>query len=173
MPQEVNSPYYTNWLKAGMIYPYVQTIYVYKCPVNQLHVNPPGTLGPMQIRTYSVNGFMGAIDFYSGTDWGYLRYYKMSQIMRPGPSTTWVFTEENPYSIDDAFFAINPSQTANWVNAPAVYHGNSSVLSFADGHSESHKWHDSNMITAKGSNFAASSGSGDLAWFNSITTALR
>ena len=28
------SPYYTNWIKAGLLYPYVQNVAVYKCPAD-------------------------------------------------------------------------------------------------------------------------------------------
>lgn len=170
---QANSPYYTNWLKAGLVFPYVQNTSVYKCPVNQLHVPPQNSFGPYQIRTYSMNCWVSPANMWLGTTWGFLQYRKLTQMTRPGPSTTWVFTEENPYSIDDGYFAINPSQTANWVNAPAVYHGLSSVLSYADGHSQSHKWSDNAMINAKGSNFAATPGCGDLAWLNSQSTALQ
>ena len=27
-------PYYTNWIKAGLLYPYVQNVAVYKCPAD-------------------------------------------------------------------------------------------------------------------------------------------
>jgi len=34
----------------------------------------------------------------------------------------------------------SPFFTASWVDSPAAFHGNNSTFSFADGHSESHKW---------------------------------
>ena len=154
-PQEANSQYYTNWLRAGMIFPYVQNVNVYKCPVDQNYVQPlTHSFGPLQIRSYSMNCWMNPHDMWLGTTWGYLQYYKMSQILKPGPSSTFVFIEENPYSIDDGYFAVEPGQTATWINCPAVSHGLSSVLSYADGHSEARKWSDYNMINAKGSNIA-------------------
>ena len=74
---------------------------------------------------------------------GYRFYTKLSNMARPGPSKTWVFIEENPYSIDDAFFALDPRETTTWFNLPAVLHGNAGVLAFADGHSDAHRWTDS------------------------------
>jgi prepilin-type processing-associated H-X9-DG protein len=114
---------------------------------------------------------MNCVSYYEGSDYGYLTYKKMSQIVRPGPSTTFVFVEENPYSIDDGYFVNQPQQTTLWVNCPAVYHGNASVLSFADGHSESHKWTDNNMINAKSANITATANCPDLPWLNSRTSA--
>ena len=38
-------------------------------------------------------------------------YTKQSNMTRPGPSKTWVFIEESPYSIDDGFFAVDPRST--------------------------------------------------------------
>jgi prepilin-type processing-associated H-X9-DG protein len=96
---------------------------------------------------------------------GYSPYEKLSTIAFPSPSSLWVFTEENPFSIDDGYFAVDPNSTASWANSPAVYHGQSSVVSFADGHSEIHGWHDYNMIHATADNVMASANSSDLAWF--------
>ena len=47
---------------------------------------------------------------------GYSAYTKLSNMARPGPGKTWVFIEENPYSIDDAFFALDPRETTTWYN---------------------------------------------------------
>lgn len=172
--QECISPYYTNWIKAGMLYPYLQTVNVFKCPVDQLQVmqgtvgstRTPVIGGPIQNRTYSMNCWMNPCNMWLGTTWGYTEYYKISQDVHPGPSSTFVFVEENPYSIDDGYFAVEPNQTTVWANCPAVYHGNASVLSFADGHSEAHKWTDANMINARGANITASPNCNDLAWLN-------
>jgi hypothetical protein len=97
---------------------------------------------------------------------------------RPGPSKTWVFTEESPYSIDDGFFALDPRDTTKWFNSPAVLHGTSSVLAYGDGHSAVRQWTDTSMINEKPAtpsgttdNWPASPSSGDLAWFISVTTA--
>ena len=60
-----------------------------------------------------MNDFVQPMDApgYALTPWGggptsgYYFYTKLSTMTRPGPSKTWVFIEENPYSIDDGFFA--------------------------------------------------------------------
>jgi len=167
-----NGLFATNCIKAGLIYPYVQSLSIYHCPVDAFRIPVASSTGPFQLRSYSMNCWMNPKDLWDGTDWGYISYRKMTQIGKPGPSTTFVFIEESAYSIDDGYFAIQPNEITTWVNAPAVYHGNSSVLSYADGHSEPRKWSDSKMIHDRtGSNFAASPNCGDLNWLVLRSTA--
>jgi prepilin-type N-terminal cleavage/methylation domain-containing protein/prepilin-type processing-associated H-X9-DG protein len=67
----------------------------------------------------------------------------LSGIRNPPPSSALVFVDENLYTIDDGIFAppqANRADSPLWVNIPAARHGNSGILSFADGHCESHKW---------------------------------
>ena len=168
--------YYTNWIKAGLIYPYLQTTAVYKCPAD-LSVCPFGAPSKFSVpseRTYSVNCYVGGMEWWG--DHSYKRYLKLSEMNQPGPARTWVFIEESPATVDDCFFANDPAKPNLWYNSPAVLHGNVSVLAYADGHSEAHRWTDGNMIGDKnpqfppGGNVPADPNSGDLAWFFSITT---
>lgn len=167
--------YYTNWILAGLIYPYLQTTAVYKCPADQskcpFGVSPNFSV-PSE-RTYSVNCYVGGMQWW---DHSFKRYLKLSDMDRPGPAKTWVFIEESSASVDDCFFANDPAIPNLWYNSPAVLHGNASVLTYADGHSEAHRWTDGNMIGVKnpqvppGTNVPADPNSGDLQWLLSITT---
>ncbi len=56
-------------------------------------------------------------------------------------SMTFVLIDEDPDSINDAGFAVG-CKTAEWIDWPGTYHNNACGLSFADGHSEIHKWVD-------------------------------
>jgi prepilin-type processing-associated H-X9-DG protein len=59
------------------------------------------------------------------------------------PATTWVYIDEHHESINDAGFGHpgpNPPSNVRWVDYPAIYHNGAGGLSFADGHSEIHKW---------------------------------
>ena len=167
--------YNTNWIKAGLIYPYIQNIAVYKCPADLSAVpyNNPATFARPSERTYSVNCYVGGMQWW---DQNYKLYRKLSDMNRPGPAHTWVFIEESPASIDDCYFALDPATPNLWYESPAVLHGNASVMTYADGHSEAHRWTDGNMINDKnpqnppGYNVLADTNSGDLAWLLSITT---
>ena len=39
-------------------------------------------------------------------------------------------------------------ERGTWVDAFAIFHGKVSTFSFADGHAESHSWHDAKTIKA-------------------------
>ncbi len=111
-----------------------------------------------------------------GNTSGYIVFIKLSGMVRPGPSKTWVFIEESPIGIDDGYFAVDPTQTKRGITVPPVLHGNASVLAFADGHADAHRWTDSNMIhgtggNANGNNLPADPNSPDLPWLISISTA--
>jgi prepilin-type processing-associated H-X9-DG protein len=66
----------------------------------------------------------------------------------PQPANIYVFLDEHPNSINDAYFDDGdqgvPNSNANttWSesDAPASYHNGACGFSFSDGHSEIHKW---------------------------------
>jgi prepilin-type N-terminal cleavage/methylation domain-containing protein len=169
--------YYDQWIKAGLLYPYLTSLSIYHCPAD--HNIVPNTV-PLSfrkpaLRTYSMNAWVQPMDGAGNqtTPWlgiyGYAVYTKLSNMIRPGPGKTWVFMEESALSLDDAFFPLDPRTTTTWYAAPAVLHDNASVLAFADGHSVAHRWTDGNMIHGTGAG-AADPTSHDLAWLISITT---
>jgi prepilin-type N-terminal cleavage/methylation domain-containing protein len=76
---------------------------------------------------------------------------KMNQLRNPGPSDSWVFTDEHPDSIDDGILYIVPyygteSTYGSFTELPSFLHGNADGISFADGHAEIHKWRDSRTM---------------------------
>src|SRR5438876_391534 len=100
----------------------------------------------------------------------------------PGPSNTWVLMDEREDSIDDGYFAVNMTgypdapRTIVWVNYPASYHGQAAGLSFADGHSEVHRWLDTRTMPplAPGRRLplnVSSPNNPDLIWLQERTTA--
>ncbi len=167
--------YYTNWIMAGLVYPYIQNPGVYKCPAD-LSLCPYGASPMFAVdseRTYSANCYVGGMQWW---DQAYKLYRKQTDLHSPGPADIWYFIEENPASIDDCYFALDPATPTLWYNSPAVLHGQSSVMSFADGHAQIHKWSDGNMISdvnpqvPPGCNVTADPKSSDLGWFFSVTT---
>ena len=52
---------------------------------------------------------------------------------------------KHPCSINDAGF-FNPN-VSSWVDQPASYHNGAAGFSFADGHSEIHKWSEALLNT--------------------------
>jgi prepilin-type N-terminal cleavage/methylation domain-containing protein/prepilin-type processing-associated H-X9-DG protein len=68
---------------------------------------------------------------------------RMSQLVDPGPSMSWVFLNEHPDSIDDGIFYDDPRAAdgnGTLIEIPSSYLGGGCGVSFADGHAEVHKW---------------------------------
>ena len=147
------------WLKAGQIYPYVNSVGVYHCPADTstydtaqdrvYGVNGPGN---PRVRTMSMNGYInGPTAGYTFTA-NFLVYRKESALVHPGPANLWLFIDENPYSINDAFFVNNPSNDGNppagttWTDCPGSCHNGACGMAFCDGHAIIKQWHDSTVL---------------------------
>ena len=103
------------------------------------------------MRSNSMNGFVEGglyMDRSGGSTWypTYRRYDKMSDIIQPTPTDLWVFDDEHPDSINDAWEITDVSSTAHFVDLPASYHCGAGGFCFADGHAEVHKWKESSTI---------------------------
>ena len=103
-------------------------------------------------------------------------YKKTSDLTRPGPSNTFVILDESRLSINDGYFAVlmdtyDPMnlQGKMFMDVPATYHNKAGSLSFADGHSEIHRWRDARTITAV--NWGVQPGNLDLDWLQSKSSA--
>jgi len=132
-------------IKNGLLWPYSQNLGIYKCPADNYLCWEFGTKQP-RLRSNSMNSYVrGFAPFGAASYSSSYRYYnKMSDITTPTPVDLWVFTDEHPDSINDGFLVIAPpgtSPTFIWGNdLPGSYHDKANSLTFADGHSELHKW---------------------------------
>jgi prepilin-type N-terminal cleavage/methylation domain-containing protein/prepilin-type processing-associated H-X9-DG protein len=147
-----------NWdtsatIKQGAIWKYTgNSEKIYKCPADTYTVTP--TSGPykgqpiQRCRSNSMNAWCGmnqGVWTWFG-DKTFRRFLKMSDLITPGPSRTWVLVDEHPDSMNDGFFCVDmnayPSGTPVLPDCPASYHNGACGFAFADGHSEIHKWLD-------------------------------
>jgi prepilin-type N-terminal cleavage/methylation domain-containing protein/prepilin-type processing-associated H-X9-DG protein len=118
---------------------------VYKCPADKFVAGPQRAKGwTERVRSVSGNIGVGEGNAESGPWWvagkdGYLHVKKSSELTIPGPSQTWVYVDEHADSINDAG-CFPPTSKTNIPDAPAAYHNGACGFSFADGHSEIHKW---------------------------------
>jgi prepilin-type processing-associated H-X9-DG protein len=73
--------------------------------------------------------------------WGYGQGFKQWHKTTDcsAPAQKWVTVDEHPGSINDAFFVAHP-ENGSWGDTPAFYHNRATSFSFADGHSEVHRW---------------------------------
>jgi prepilin-type N-terminal cleavage/methylation domain-containing protein/prepilin-type processing-associated H-X9-DG protein len=133
-----------NYLRDGLLGPYLKSIAVYKCPADQSLSGPPtGRVGLPRVRSISMNQAFRRhmTEHWSAPPW---RIYKKSgDLTKPPPANLWVIIDENPDSVNDAAFAVAMDLPGmKWQDGPAVYHGGACGFTFADGHSEIHKWRD-------------------------------
>ncbi len=128
-PSAISIPY----IQAGLIYPYVNNAGVYKCPADRT-VFPIGSpLGQPRVQACLWCWFIRWISGFPARPLVSM-FPKTGDLNIPGPSTTFVFIDGEPNSIDDGYFAVNILQTNFWVNTPATYHNHAGGLSYADGH---------------------------------------
>ena len=138
-------------IRRSLLSPYLSgSLNVYKCPADNYLSPIQRSLGwSGRVRSLSMNAFFGAYNTTSDGIWnvgkneffqGYRQWLKLSSV--PRPVDFWVFIDEHPDSINDGYFLNNPAGfgTGRWQDGPASYHNGSCGLSFADGHSEIHKW---------------------------------
>lgn len=132
-----------NWIKLGLIYPYVNNVGVYHCPADNYTFTSAGqSYG--HVRSMSMNTWLAPIAPYQNITTVY-SYYKESSILLPGIANTWVFIDENPISINDGSFICSPTIN-EWVDCPATYHNSAGGLAFADGHAQIKKWTDDTVV---------------------------
>lgn len=170
-------------IQIGLLYPYVNHLGVYKCPADKKTIASAPTA-----RSMSMNAWLGPIGFEPGNamlgdqSWNGMQHYagasglrifrKQSDLICPGASMTWVFVDENPYSINDGWFVCDPNTPDRWWDVPATYHNGAGGLSFADGHAEIKKWRDANVLNLHSvpSNLQRDPNSTDLRWLQDRST---
>ena len=115
----------------------------------------------------------------SGSGWKV--YQTLNDYNDPGPSQTFVLLDEREDSINDGYFVVDmagfPGQGARHkiVDYPASYHNGAGGFSFADGHSEIHKFVDprTTPVLAKGKELSlnvASPNNRDVVWMQERST---
>jgi prepilin-type N-terminal cleavage/methylation domain-containing protein/prepilin-type processing-associated H-X9-DG protein len=138
------------YVQNGVLAPYLaKNLGVYKCPAD-IYASPAQRAQgrASRARSISMNAFFGGYDEQRTGNWTlgknnffptYRQWLKLSSV--PRPSNYFVTLDEHPDSINDGYFLNSPvSIQANWGDTPATYHNGAGGISFADGHSEIHKW---------------------------------
>jgi len=121
---------------------------IYRCPADRSMVTFAGNRYP-RVRSLSMSQVFGSGEWLNGgPDSGqrvYRTYNKLGTIAIP--PKTFVFVDEHPDSINDAAFATQVAGAdvpgpggERIIDFPASFHSGACGFSFADGHSEIHKW---------------------------------
>ena len=104
---------------------------------------------------------------------------KMGDFVRPGPSQTFIFVDEDHRSLNDAGFAVMGPPAAwkggeeKMIDWPAWYHNGACGFAFADGHSEIKRWVDGRTkLGATPTSTPSQKGNLDIRWMSERTSAL-
>ena len=136
-------------IKNGILSPYVGgNLGVYKCPADSYVSPAQRALGwSSRTRSMSMNCFFGPNNSNPNGIWAsgrnstipnYRQWLKITSVSQP--ANFFVIIDEHADRINDGYFENNPDSTSKWGDPPASYHGGAAGISFADGHSEIHKW---------------------------------
>ncbi|MBW8038779.1 MAG: type II secretion system protein [Planctomycetes bacterium] len=114
-------------IKDGALWPYTGNVKLYRCPT--------GLAG--EALTYSLMFSMNAVNhtWTQGVTGAHVK--SLSEINHPSPAYRLVFIDEGHMTADA--FAVY-YRRERWFDDPPVRHGDGVTVSFADGHTEHHKW---------------------------------
>jgi prepilin-type N-terminal cleavage/methylation domain-containing protein len=117
---------------------YLKVAAVYSCPAENTTYGK-GKQMVKKDRSYSMNDYLnGGIEQFAPVP--PITFYKRSGDFKKA-ADLFVFIDAEPASICYTPFEIPVSNTQSWFTAPGALHNRkSAVISFADGHSETHSW---------------------------------
>jgi len=136
-------------IRNGVLSPYLSgNLGVYKCPADHYLSAAQSAAGwSSRTRSMSMNAFFGPYNSNPASAWAvgrndflfnYRQWLKLSSVRQP--ANIFVIIDEHADGINDGYFLNNPAGASFWGDTPASYHGGATGISFADGHSEIHKW---------------------------------
>jgi hypothetical protein len=177
-PHNANNWDTNTYVAKSVLWPYCgKNSQIWHCPADRsTAIDPAGHVVP-RIRSISMSCWVGGPYWDSSTS-GWQVYAKLTDMVDPGPSSTFVFLDEREDSINDGYFVVDmsgfPNEPTTLVDVPASYHDAAAGFAFADGHSEIHRWHDKRTMPPLGStdlNLGISSlGNVDIAWMQQNST---
>ena len=140
-----------NGLRKGALFQYVDGTGAYHCPgdLRTKRLQPgKGWAYDSYSKANGMNGLAwqgsGAPGSNSGPQPPYVKTTGIN-----GPSEAMVFLEEaDPRGRNLGTWVINVAPSPGWIDPFAIFHGNNSTISYADGHADAHRWITDNVINA-------------------------
>ncbi|MBE0536031.1 MAG: hypothetical protein IH624_10215 [Phycisphaerae bacterium] len=145
-------------IRAGRLFPYTENVTLYHCPNdrNVFKYKEPYAV----YRTYAISGFMNGEDHRTGTltlPSGETTRFAMAKRISDirGPAEKYVFVEEDVVespvhgaqcSNIGGYVMMSGSNYWSWWDIPGYFHGNRSILGFADGHARARVWQDPRTV---------------------------
>lgn len=157
-PDNTNTTFTANSLLASYA---GFSIPLYRCPADHALSDAQRQAGwTARVRSVSMNAMVGdpGALLNNGANInnpGYRQFLRQTEI--PSPAGIFVFLDEHPDSINDGYFIDRPGYASSggyggssteyeWTDLPGSYHDGAGSFSFADGHSEIHRWRNGSTI---------------------------
>jgi len=160
--------------KYALFASYLQTLKVYLCPTDRPNVQVNGRSLP-RVRSYALNAYVGTrTDFWDNRlAANFTVFRKHSDISPKLPAGTLTFIDVYADSLCWPYFGVYMTQDS-FFNFPNSSHNRGGVVSFADGHTEYHRWRDQRTIKAYSADYHQhrdySPNNADLVWLRDRTT---
>jgi len=154
---------------------YLSSAAIYKCPEDNDTIKVPGVGKLPHVRSYSMNAYVGWSLNPTELNPNYRIFNKTTSITGQSPSDIFVFQDVHPDSICfPAFIVRMPGEPESFYHYPSSLHSGRGVVTFADGHAETHRWTDSRTTLPVTGGILAhwndSPGNADLAWIRDHTS---
>jgi len=141
----------TTNLARGVLFPYNQSVGIYRCPADKTTVEHHPEL--LRTRTYQSNPLLNTK--FNGEETGWFKgwvQYKAGQLT--APSQIFTFIDSHPATADSNDFMMafkeTPAGMDSWATLPGEQHRRSANLAFADGHVGPKRWAWSRKAPASG-----------------------
>jgi len=152
-------------IMAGLLYPFVNAVQVYRCPTDRSTVRNHPEL--RKTRSYSATLWLnssvgpGVGGLWPGFNTVDPMPRKVSSLPSPGPARTFVFIDVHQNTIDDGTFRFaspwakfSAPDAPRWDQIPGDRHDNGANVSFADGHVAAWHWRWKRIVTRNIAPFA-------------------
>ena len=128
---------------------YIKSPGTYHCPGDNINSD-----NGQRVRSYGLNSSLNNSVAGAGAIAGrtYILARKSVELNTPGPANVFSFVCQSPTSLlnfGKSVFSFDPGLAPGseaWRNLPSFLHGRATVIAFADGHSENHKWLESSTF---------------------------
>lgn len=154
---------------------YVRAAAVYRCPADQSTTMSNG-FRVAKIRSYAMNMYVGWNNTVDELAPGWQVFTRMPQLSCAGPSSIFLFQDVLPANLCyPAFIVRMPGSGEIFFHLPSSQHNRAGVVSFCDGHVESHRWVDPRTrprVPSDGivAHSTSATNNADLAWIRERTT---
>lgn len=125
-------------LMSGVLYPYLRTTQVFRCPADrtQIFSTERGHSIP-RTRSYNLSVWLNC-----ELEWRSTR--TLAEASRPSASEVFSYVDTHELDIVDATFGITPNDgnyySDRWIDLPADRHNRGANLALVDGHVEKWRW---------------------------------